>query len=52
MALPGTLADLIDFNKRNAARVLARFGQEIFLAAEATSGDLDRPGLPGAARRG
>jgi amidase len=41
--LPGTLADLIDFNERNASRVLARFGQEIFLAAEATSGDLADP---------
>ncbi|MGH9304747.1 MAG: amidase, partial [Acidimicrobiales bacterium] len=41
--LPGTLADLIDFNERNASRVLARFGQEIFLAAEAISGDLADP---------
>ena len=41
MELPGTLSDLIDFNKRNADWVLARFGQEIFLAADATSGDLD-----------
>jgi len=43
MELPGTLSDLIDFNKRNADWVLARFGQEIFLAADATSGDLDDP---------
>jgi amidase len=39
-ALPGTLAELIDFNKRNADLVLSRFGQEIFEQAEATSGDL------------
>ncbi|HEY6297827.1 MAG TPA: amidase [Streptosporangiaceae bacterium] len=39
-ALPGTLAELIDFNKRNADLVLARFGQEIFEQSEATSGDL------------
>ncbi|HEX9040625.1 MAG TPA: amidase [Trebonia sp.] len=53
MELPGTLADLIDFNKRNADSVLARFGQEIFLAADATSGNLDDPlylELRGAAR--
>jgi amidase len=42
-ALPGTLAELIEFNERNSALVLARFGQEIFLAAEATSGDLSDP---------
>jgi amidase len=41
--LPTTLADLIEFNERNAALVLARFGQEIFLAAEATTGDLADP---------
>ena len=41
--VPCTLADLIEFNARNAAEVLARFGQEIFLAAEATSGDLADP---------
>ncbi|HYB18628.1 MAG TPA: amidase family protein, partial [Streptosporangiaceae bacterium] len=39
-SLPRTLAELIDFNKRNADLVLARFGQEIFERAEATSGDL------------
>ncbi|HEY0935404.1 MAG TPA: amidase [Trebonia sp.] len=53
-ALPGTLADLIDFNQRHAGRVLARFGQEIFHAAEATSGDLADPvylELRGAASR-
>ncbi len=41
--LPGTLAELIEFNERNAALVLARFGQEIFQAAESTSGDLADP---------
>jgi len=39
-ALPATLAELIDFNKRNADLVLSRFGQELFEQAEATSGDL------------
>jgi amidase len=39
-ALPRTLAELIDFNKRNADLVLSRFGQETFELAEATSGDL------------
>jgi amidase len=43
MELPGTLADLIEFNERNASRVLARFGQEIFEAAQATNGDLADP---------
>jgi amidase len=42
-AIPGSLAELIDFNKRNADFVLSRFGQEIFEAAEATSGDLTEP---------
>jgi amidase len=41
--LPGSLADLIEFNRQNAPRVLARFGQEIFQAAQATSGDLADP---------
>ena len=41
--LPGTLAGLIDFNKRNADLVLSRFGQEIFEQSEATSGDLADP---------
>jgi amidase len=52
--LPGTLADLIEFNQRNGPAVLARFGQEIFQAAEATSGDLADPvyaEFRGAARR-
>jgi amidase len=49
-SLPRTLAELIDFNKRNAELVLSRFGQEIFEQSEATSGDLaDRDYL--AARR-
>src|SRR5579864_2337706 len=39
-ALPQTLAELIDFNKRNADLVLSRFGQETFEHAEATSGVL------------
>jgi amidase len=39
-SLPRTLAELIDFNKRNADLVLTRFGQEIFQQADATSGDL------------
>lgn len=41
--LPQTLAGLIKFNERHADAVLARFGQEIFLAAEATSGNLTDP---------
>jgi amidase len=49
-AVPRTLAELIDFNKRNADLVLSRFGQETFEHSEATSGDLaDRDYL--AARR-
>ena len=39
-ALPRTLAELIDFNKRNADLVLSRFGQETFEHSEATSGVL------------
>jgi amidase len=41
--VPGSLAALIEFNERNAGTVLSRFGQEIFHAAEATSGDLADP---------
>jgi amidase len=41
--VPGSLAELIDFNKRNAGLVLSRFGQELFERAEATSGDLADP---------
>ena len=40
---PMSLADLIRFNERHAATVLTRFGQEIFEAAEGTSGDLADP---------
>jgi amidase len=43
LELPGTLADLIEFNERNAPQILARFGQEIFQAAQATNGDLADP---------
>src|SRR5215469_4133635 len=41
---PADLAELIDFNNRNAAEVLAHFGQELFEAAQATSGSLDDSG--------
>jgi len=41
---PDDLAGLIEFNNRNAAEVLADFGQELFEAAQATSGSLDDPG--------
>lgn len=37
-----TLADIIAFNEADASRAL-RFGQDIFLAAEATRGDLSEP---------
>jgi amidase len=40
---PGTLAELIDFNKRDAGRALAVFGQDLFEMAEAVSGDLSGP---------
>ena len=40
---PATLAELIDFNARNAWRVLAHFGQETFEQAQATSGDPTDP---------
>ncbi|MFI5066499.1 MAG: amidase, partial [Streptosporangiales bacterium] len=36
---PRSLAELIEFNRHNAGRVLTHFGQEIFELAEATSGD-------------
>ena len=38
---PMSLAELITFNIRNKERVLTRFGQEIFVAAEATGGRSD-----------
>jgi amidase len=41
--VPGSLAELIDFNKRNAGLVLSRFGQELFEMCEATSGSLSDP---------
>jgi amidase len=41
---PGTLAELITFNRDHGASVLARFGQEVFERAEATGGDLADPG--------
>jgi amidase len=40
---PADLAELIAFNSRNGAVVLKHFGQELFEAAEATSGDLADP---------
>ena len=36
---PRSLAELIDYNVRNAREVLVHFGQELFELAEATSGD-------------
>ena len=42
-AHPRTLSGLISFNERNAARVLARFGHEVFEQANAVSGDLTDP---------
>jgi amidase len=41
---PEDLAGLVDFNNRNAAEVLAHFGQELFEAAQGTSGSLTDPG--------
>jgi amidase len=41
--VPRSLAELIEFNERNAGQVLSRFGQEIFHTAQATSGDLADP---------
>jgi amidase len=38
---PGSLAGLIEFNSRHADTVLLHFGQDIFEAAEATSGNLE-----------
>jgi amidase len=51
---PATLADLITYNRDNAATVLPYFGQELFELAEATSGDLadrDYQAARGEARR-
>jgi amidase len=41
--VPRSLAELIEFNERNAGLVLSKFGQEIFHTAQATSGDLADP---------
>ncbi len=49
-SLPGSLAELIAFNERNSDLVLSRFGQDIFVKAEATSGDLTDPGYLSARR--
>ena len=38
-----TLADLIEFNRKRCDKELRFFGQEVFEAAEATSGDLTDP---------
>src|SRR5215469_7949281 len=38
---PMSLGELIELNRQNEGRVLARFGQEIFVQAEATSGRAD-----------
>jgi amidase len=40
---PVTLAELIEFNERNAASVLKYFGQDIFELAQAKSADPDDP---------
>jgi amidase len=40
---PGTLAGLIDFNRRFSALEMPLFGQEIFEMSDATSGDLTDP---------
>lgn len=37
-----TMSDIVAFNKANSGRAL-RFGQDIFLASEATRGDLSEP---------
>jgi amidase len=53
-ALPGehpmTLAELIEFNKRNADQVLVHFDQDLFEQAEATSGDFGDPAYLAARR--
>ncbi|HZC40554.1 MAG TPA: amidase [Streptosporangiaceae bacterium] len=41
---PADLAAVIEFNRARAATVLARFGQDVFEHAEATSGDPADPG--------
>lgn len=47
---PRDLAGLIAFNRANAAREMPFFGQEIFEAAQATSGDLNDPACAGPRR--
>jgi amidase len=47
---PASLADLIEFNRKPGSGALARFGQEIFEQAEATSGDPADPGYLAARR--
>ena len=46
-----TMADIIAFNEANADKAL-RFGQDLFLAAEATRGDLSRARIQIGARDG
>lgn len=41
-AVPGTLAELIDWNRDNADRAMPWFGQELFLQAQASEG-IDDP---------
>jgi amidase len=43
---PGSLGELIAFNSQHSDRVLSRFGQEIFLRAEATRGRSDPAWAP------
>jgi amidase len=45
---PADLAGLIKYNTQNASTVLARFGQELFERAEATTGDPAEPGYQAA----
>jgi amidase len=45
---PADLAGLIKYNMQNATTVLARFGQELFERAEATTGDPAEPGYQAA----
>lgn len=47
---PRTLAELIAFNNANSRREMPFFGQELFLAAQATSGDLGDPACAGPRR--
>ncbi|MGI8696380.1 MAG: amidase [Mycobacteriales bacterium] len=47
---PADLAGLIAFDRAHAAREMPYFGQEVFLAAQATSGSLADPGYQKARR--